>query len=123
MLTKKLEWSASKILRETFETLSRFERNGKVAGTSKSQFQEDYQKLFKHRLTQNATVLEALIRKEPQSSEDFRREPNEVNVRSTLRSLKFGKPPGKRGFVPELLLALDKELIRLIKKVQNLSGQ
>ena len=44
-----------------------------------------YQKLFKQRLTQNATVLEALS-KEPNSSEDFCKELNEAEVRTTLRT-------------------------------------
>ena len=87
-----------------------------MSGPSKSQFQEHYQKLFKQRLTQNAPVLEALS-KEPNSSEDFCKEPNEAEVKTTLRTLKSGKAPGKNGIVPEMLKALEKELSLLLTKV------
>ena len=109
---------AYKILKETLRTyrVTWFERNKKMSGPSKSQFQEHYQKLFKQRLTQNATMLETLS-KEPNSSEDFCKERNEVEVRTSLRTLKSGKAPGKSGIVPEMLKALEKELSPLLTEV------
>ena len=109
---------AYKILKETLRTykVTWFELNKKMSGPSKSQFQEHYRKLFKQRLTQNATVLETLS-KEPNSSEDFCKERNEVEVRTSLRTLNSGKAPGKSGIVPEKLKALEKELSPLLTKV------
>ena len=109
---------AYKILNKTLPTymVTWCERNKKMSGPSKSQFQGHYQKLSKQRLTQNITVLEALS-KEPNSSEDFCKQPNEAKVRTTLRTLKSGKAPGKSAIVPEMLKALEKELSPLLTKV------
>ena len=65
-----------------------------MRGPSNSQFQGHYQNLFKQRQTQNATVL-VVLSKELKSSEDFCRESNETEVRTTLGTLKSGKAPGK----------------------------
>ena len=61
-------------------------------------------------------MLEVLT-KEAKSSEDFCRELNEAEVRTTLRTLKSGKVHGESGIVPKILKALEKKLTTLLTKV------
>ena len=52
---------ACQVVRETLRTyiVTSFERNNRISGPNNTQCQDHYQKLFKQRLTQNATVLNA----------------------------------------------------------------